>query len=327
MQISIIDKQLKTSIKSSEMEEIREAGKTWNIDGFELTITKPNKLYWPEVAYTKLDLLNYYKVMAPVLLPYFKNRPATIKFFPEGIEGLSYYKRNFDDEIKDRRLFTTVPYSEKSQDKIIQLPIISSTAGILWFASKGGIEFHLWSSKAPKLQFPDIAIFDLDVQDLSHFKDVLKVTNYLGDALSAMKLKSYAKTSGGKGIHVYVPILPHYTYEIIRAWVKSVGDELADKYPDLVTTEKSKSGKTHNQKKVSIDYLQNVISRNTIAPYSVRAYKKAPVSTPLTWDEIREGGFLPTDFTIENVPERVERLGDVFKEVLNQKEILPIPNL
>lgn len=308
------------------MEETREAGKTWNINGFELTITKPNKLYWPEVAYTKLDLLNYYKAMAPVLLPYFKNRPATIKFFPEGIEGLSYYKRNFDDEIKDRRLFTTVPYSEKSQVKIIQVPIISSTAGILWFASKGGIEFHLWSSKVPKFEFPDIAIFDLDVRDLSHFKNVLKVASYLCDALSEINLKSYAKTSGGMGIHVYVPIVPHYSFEIIRAWVKSIGDELADKYPDLITT-KTKSRKTHDSKKVTIDYVQNVISRNTVAPYSVRAYKKAPVSTPLSWDEIRAGGFLPTDFTIENVPKRVEKKGDIFAEVLNHKEILPILNL
>ena len=308
------------------MEEIRKASNIWDIDGFELNINMPNKIYWPGESYTKLDLLNYYKVMSPILLPYFKNRPVTIKFYPKGVDGPSYYKRSFDHGLNDRHLFTTFPYAEITQDKILQVPVIASAAGILYFASKGGIEFHLWSSKAPKFQFPDIAIFDLDVQDLIHFEDVLKVTNYLGDALSAMKLKSYAKTSGGTGIHVYVPILPHYPFEIIRAWVKSVGNQLADKYPDLVTT-KLKGRKTHNSKKVTIDYLQNVISRNTIAPYSVRAYKKAPVSTPLTWDEVREGGFLPTDFTIKNVPERVEKLGDIFAEVLNYKEILPIPNL
>ncbi len=293
----------------------------WNVDGYDLLISNPQKLYWPKEGYTKLDVLHYYKSMAHTLLPYFKDRPVTINFFPKGIEGFSFYKRNFENEDKNENLFRTVSYKEISQDKIIQVPLINSTLGLLWFASKGGIEFHLWSSKMPNYFYPDIAIFDFDVNENTDFNTVLQAALYLNELLTSINLKSYVKTTGGNGLHVYVPIIAEYSFKMVREWVKNMSNQLAEKHSELITTQKE-SGKTHVGTKITIDYLQNVISRNTAAPYTVRAYSNAPVSTPLSWEEVKKGGFTPKDFTIKNVPKRVEKLGDLFSEVLTQKQRL-----
>ncbi len=295
----------------------------WNVEGYELHITHPGKLYWPKAGYSKLNLLQYYKNMAPILLPYFKDRPVTIHYFPRGIEDFSFYKRNFADDEEDGNLFHTVPYEEISQDKTIRVPLIDTTAGLLYFASKGGIEFHLWSSLMPNYNHPDIAIFDFDVNKNVSFENVLQAASYLNELLGAMQLKSYPKTTGGSGLHVYVPIVTKYSFKQVRAWVKGISDVLTKTYPNLIAPQ-SKSGKTHNSNKVTVDYLQNVVSRNTAAPYSARGYANAPVSTPLTWEEVNKGGFLPKDFNIITVPKRVESLGDLFAEVLRNKQKLPI---
>lgn len=298
-----------------------EISKIWNVDGYELNISNPYKLYWPKEGYTKLDLLQYYKSIAPILLPYFKERAVTVNFFPKGIEGFSFYKRNFENENQNENLFHTASYQEISQDKIIQVLLIDSVSGLLWFASRGGIEFHLWSSKMPNYSYPDIVIFDFDAGENVDFEAVLQAALYLKELLNSMNLKAYPKTTGGTGFHVYVPIIAEHSFESVREWVKVINAKLAKQYPTLITTQR-KRGKTHINTKISLDYLQNVISRNTAAPYTVRAYLNAPVSTPLTWKEVEKGGFLPKDFNIKNVPERVEKLGDVFREVLTYKQHL-----
>ncbi|UAM98568.1 non-homologous end-joining DNA ligase [Polaribacter litorisediminis] len=295
----------------------------WNVRGYELQITHPNKVYWPKEGYTKLDILQYYFDMAPTLLPYFKDRPVTLHYFPKGIEELSFYKRNFEDEEEDENLFHTIAYEEISQDKTIRVPLIDSAAGLLFFASRGGFEFHLWSSKATNYSYPDMAIFDFDVNENVAFETVLQAASYLNELLNSMNLKSYPKTTGGSGLHVYVPIVPKYSFKEVREWVKRINDTLAKKYPNLITTQK-KSKKTHISNKVTVDYLQNVISRNTAAPYTVRAYPNAPVSAPLTWKEVKNGGFLPKDFNIKTMPKRVEKLGDLFSEVLSIKQQIKI---
>ncbi|MCF6294234.1 MAG: non-homologous end-joining DNA ligase [Flavobacteriaceae bacterium] len=292
---------------------------TWHIDGDELLISHPQKLYWPKEGYTKIDVLNYYRTISTTILPYFKDRPVTLHYFPRGIEGFSFYKRNFENE----SLIRTASYKEVSQDKTIQVPLIDSSSGLLWLASRGGIEFHLWSSKMPNSTYPDIAIFDFDINENVNFKNVLQAAMYLNKLLNTMNLKSYPKTSGGTGLHVYVPIVSEYSFKFVREWVKKISDILADKYPALITTQRE-SGKTHKSNKVTIDYLQNVISRNTAAPYTVRAYSSAPISTPLSWDEVKKGGFTPKSFTIKNVPDRVAKLGDLFSDVLTNKQQLPL---
>lgn len=306
-------------IIKKEQSKGKEALTIWNIDGYELKISHPNKLYWTKEGFSKLDLLNYYNSISSTILPYFKDRPATLHYYPRGIDGFSFYRRNFEKNTQN--VIRTVPYQEISQEKIIQVPIIDTKIALLWLASKGSIEFHLWSSKIPNYKNPDMAIFDLDIKNEANFKHALEAAWYLHEYLESIKLKGYPKTSGGSGLHVYVPIVDKYSFEFVRNWVKKIGTKLAKQYPNLITTKKD-SGATHKSDKVVIDYLQNVISRNTAAPYTVRAYPYAPVSTPLTWDEINKGGFYPKDFNLKNVPKRVAKLGDLFSEVLTKKQLL-----
>jgi bifunctional non-homologous end joining protein LigD len=305
------------------MIKIEEKPIIWNIEGYELQITHPNKIYWPKDRFTKMDVMSYYKRISSIILPYFKNRPATLHYFPRGIEGFSFYKRNFEITDDNGKLFRTASYKEKSKNKTIQVPLIDSTAGLLWFASKGGFEFHLWSSKMPNYAKPDIAIFDLDTNENNPFEDILKVSLNLKELLISIGLKSYPKTSGGTGMHVYVPIVPKYSFEHVREWVKKISLEIERQYPKLITTQRDR-GKTHTSDKVTIDYLQNVVSRNTVAPYSIRGYSGAYISTPLSWEEVKKGGLLPKDFTIKNVVDRVEKLGDLFSGVLTKKQSLEI---
>lgn len=303
------------------MRNIEEHPIILNIEGYELEIAHPNKVYWPKEGFTKMDVINYYKSLAAILLPYFKNRPVTLHYYPKGIEGFSFYKRDFEITDGQEKLFRTTSYKEISQDKTIQVPLIDSVAGALWFASKGGFEFHLWSSKMPNYTKPDIAIFDLDANENTPFKDVLKASLYLKELLISMGLESYPKTSGGNGMHVYVPIIPKYSFEFVREWVKKISMKLEKQQPECITTQRD-SGKTHTSTKVTIDYLQNAVSRNTVAPYSLRGYPGAPVSTPLSWEEVKKGGFCQIDFNIESVPARVDKLGDLFSEVLLNKQTI-----
>lgn len=301
----------------------KEESINWKVGDYDLKISNPNKLYWPKEEITKLEVLDYYKSMSKVLLKYFKNRPATINYFPKGIENPSFYKRNFDDDLENEKLFHTALYNEVSQDKTIKVPLLDSQAAILWFASKGGFEFHLWSSKMPDYSQPDIAVFDLDAHKKTPFDNILKAAMYLNDYLISLGIKGYPKTSGGTGLHIYVPIVPQYTFEEVRNWVKNCSIELEKSHSELITTERVR-GKTHASNRINIDHLQNVISRNTVAPYSIRGYPGATVSTPLTWEEIEKGGFSQFDFNINTVPKRVKKIGDIFSGVLSSKYHLKI---
>lgn len=294
---------------------------SWEVDGQQIIISNPDKVYWPEEGYTKLDCLHYYQEMAAIMLPHLQQRPTTLHYFPHGINDFSFYKRDFS-KVTGYPLHT-VTYEEVSQDKSIQVLLIDKLADMLWLTSKGAIEYHLWSATVPRLNQPDRAIFDLDISTKTTFDTLLTAATYLHELLQELGIRGLVKTSGGSGLHVVVPIKPIYTYEEVRDWVKQLGNQLAQKHPDLITT-KTLSGKTHQGDKITVDYLQNVISRNTAAPYTLRGKPGAPVSTPLSWEEVAKGGFTPTDFNIKTIPQRVQQQGDLFAPVFSDAQTLPI---
>ena len=286
---------------------------TWHLEGKDVVITHPDKLYWPKEGYTKRQLLTYYRNMASIMLPYFQDRPVTLHLFPRGIEDFSYYRRDMPEGAPSWMRY--VDYKTESDPHLIQLPLIDDAAGLIWFADHGSIEFHLWASRAPHLDQPDWAIFDLDPGDRVDFSAVLQAALRLRDALAAKGVRGYPKTSGGRGLHVYVPLAAGYDYDTVRAWVKSVGEELASAYPDLIAMPHRG---THRGTRVTVDYIQNSIGHNTAAPYTVRAHPGAPVSMPLTWDEVEEGRIRPSDFTLLTAPARVAQVGDLFAPVLEE---------
>jgi len=292
-----------------------------NINGHEIEVKYPCKIYWSDSGITKLELVDYYLAIAPLMFPYLKQRPVTLHYFPRGIQDISFYKRDYSHPVPG--LIDTYPYEEISQDKVIDVPVIANEAGIVYLASKGCIEFHNWSSKITDIYHPDLAIFDLDISWEEDFPLVLKAALLLQEYLAEQELHSFVKTSGGKGLHLLVPVEPVYSFKQVRDWVAVIATVMTEKYPEIFSLP-DKGNKTHNQNKVVVDFRQNTITRNTASVYTVRAKSGAPVSTPLSWDEIKTGKIRPEDFTIKTLPERIKNKGDLFREMLSLTQKLPV---
>ncbi len=293
----------------------------WQVAGRTVRVTHLEKPYWPG-GYTKGAMLEYYRSVAPVMLPAMRGRPVTLRVFPGGAQGPSYYQRERPDRAP--AWMRDIAYRPATTGHVIQLPLIDDAAGLLWLANMGSIEFHLWGSRLPDLTTPDVAIFDLDPGDELAFADVLRAGLRLRDALERQGARSYPKTSGSRGLHVYVPLPgPRQTFEAVRAWANTVADGLAETHPDLFAPAHG-SGPTHEGTRITIDAAQNSLGRNTAAPYTLRAREDGPtVSTPLTWQEVEAGGITPADFGPDAVLERVRHLGDLFAPVFAPPDPYP----
>jgi bifunctional non-homologous end joining protein LigD len=291
---------------------------TWKLGRRAVQVTSLDRAYWPEDHLTKGDLLAYYRDLAPVLQPYFKDRPVTARVFPRGIHGPGYYRREMPDNAPD--WLRSVEYQAATDGHPVHVLLVDDAAGLLWLANTGAIELHIWGARLPDLAEPDLAIFDLDPGDHASFSDVLEAARVLHAALDGLGLRSYPKTSGGHGLHVFLPLAPGHSFEAIRDWVKGVAEGLAEAHPGLFAVA---HGSTHRGSLVTVDHAQNSVGRNTAAPYTARALPGAPVSAPLTWDEVEAGTVAPADLTLRTVPERLARLGDLYAPVLQGGQRLP----
>jgi bifunctional non-homologous end joining protein LigD len=291
----------------------------WKLGTRSVNVSNLDKVFWPEDGLTKGNMLEYYRAMAPVMLPYFKNRPVTLRTYPDGIHGLSHYRRGRPTRAPS--WLRRANYQPETTDDVTELVLVDDAAGLIWLANQGSIEFHLWTSQVDDLEQPDQVAFDLDPGDEASFEDVLKVALKLRDVLQGQALECYPKTSGGRGLHVYMPLVPVHQFDRVRLWAKSIAQQLEQASPDLVDVA---HGATHKGNQVTFDYAQNSIGRNTAAPYTLRARPGATVSAPLSWDEVEAGKVRPADFTLKNMRQRVEQLGDMFKPVLKRKQRLPM---
>src|SRR6266511_2230135 len=185
---------------------MRATSETWQIAGRAVRVTHLDKLYWPEDGVTKGDMLRYYLHVAPMMLPYLLNRPVTLRIFHNGIHGPSFYRR--DRPAHAPAWLRSVGYQPETTQETIQLPLIDDAAGLVWLANQGSIEFHVWISRLPDLTQPDQVLFDLDPGDQAKFADVLRAALYVREALERLGLQAYAKTSGGRGLHICLPHLP-----------------------------------------------------------------------------------------------------------------------
>jgi len=296
----------------------KQTPETWELNGRDIEITSLDRRYWPDNDLTKGDMLDYYRQLAPVMLPYLRERPLTLRVFPRGSGGPGYWRRELADSAPD--WLRSVTYQPESRADKIEVPLIDDEAGLIWHANHGAIEFHQWLSRAHDLEEPDWAVFDLDPGDDVDFKQVLEVALHVRDDLTAANLTGFAKTSGGVGLHIFVPLEPMASFEMVREWVHGVSKRLAEQHPDLIATA---SGGTHQGAKVTIDHAQNSIGRNTAAPYTLRARTGAPVSTPVSWDEVEHGRIRPDQFTLKTVPKRVKKLGDLWADALKLRQKLP----
>jgi len=267
-----------------------------------------DKVYWPEEGFTKGDLLNYYLALLPDLWPHLADRPVTMKRYPDGIKGKFFYQKNYPAYAPQWVSRVTVPTEEGPKDMVS----VERQETILWLVNLGCIECHTWLSRVAALNKPDIFIFDLDPASPAGFAETLPVAAAIRNILRDYGLESYPKTSGSDGLHVYVPILPIVTYDVIRAGLQKFCEALTRLLPEQVTIALSKAKRDG---KVYLDYLQNGYAKTTVAVYSVRPEAGAPVSTPLTWTEVEGGNLTPRQFNLTTVPDRVRKLGDLFGPV------------
>jgi len=285
-----------------------------------LRLSNLDKPFWPEEGITKGDLLAFYRDVAPVLVPHLKERPFTMKRFPDGWQGKYFFQKDAPKGIPDWIPTVEIEVSTREkprQRRKIQAPLVNDELALLWMVNMGCIDLNTWYSRLDKLERPDWVLFDLDPSDDVGFPETVQVALLVKQALEALGLESFPKTSGSDGIHVLVPIARRYTYEDARQFAEIVARALASTNRGLVTTEWSKA----KRRGVLIDANQNGEGKTIASPYSVRPKQGAPVSTPLRWDEVNES-LDPAAFTMDAVRKRVEEHGDLFEGVLKTKQSL-----
>ncbi|MDN5327166.1 MAG: bifunctional non-ous end joining protein LigD [Moorella sp. (in: firmicutes)] len=284
--------------------------------GKQLKLTNLDKVFWPE-GLTKLDLIKYYIDMAPVILPYLQDRPLVLKRYPDGITGEAFYQKECPAYAPD--WIATAPIYHADSDKTINYILGNNEATLIWLANQGCIEIHAWLSRASHLEHPDIAVMDLDPAPGVTFKDVLDIALLVYQALKEFHLSGYPKTSGATGLHIFIPLEPRWSFHQVTDAMGYLARLVAGVYPRKATTERSISKR---KDRVYLDYLQNARGRSMAFPYSLRPLPGAPVSTPLTWEEVKRGMFSPKDFNIHTARERLQAYGDLYRDFLAQSNDL-----
>ncbi|WP_246110769.1 non-homologous end-joining DNA ligase [Thermosediminibacter litoriperuensis] len=286
------------------------------VENEKLALTNLSKVMWPEDNITKANFIDYYVRIAPYVLPHLKDRPMVFTRYPDGIYGKAFYQKNIPDYAPE----WLRTYDEESfaggRRKVVRYALIDDMKSLLWAANQASLEMHPWLSRVGTIEYPDFVVFDLDPMENTDFEDARQLALALKKLLEIEGLTGFPKTSGATGIQVYVPIEPRYTYREVRVFAEFFCRVLERTFPEKATTERSIKKR---RGKVYLDYLQNIKGKTLIAPYSPRPIAGAPVSAPVTWDEL-EGGVRPSMFNIKNMPGRLEKMGDLFKDVLEVKQ-------
>ena len=288
---------------------------TLEVDGHTIKLTNLEKVLFPEDGYTKADLIRYYTDVSPYLVPVIRDRPLTLKPFPDGISGMSFYQ-------KDKPAFTPKWIKSwtdrKDREGGIDYILGNDLATVVWMANYTAIEIHPWLSRVDRPDRPDIAMIDLDPAAGATWDEVKEVALLVRDLLHDRDLEGFPKTTGSRGIHVLVPIARRYTFDQSRAFVEGIGKAARERSPRLITLTFAKK----ERRGIYVDYLQNVRGKTTAGPYSVRPIRRAPVSAPLRWDEISPLG-RPDAFTIANLPARLATVGDLLAPMRALSQRLP----
>jgi bifunctional non-homologous end joining protein LigD len=283
-----------------------------------LRLSNLDKPFWSDEGITKGDLIAYYRDVAEVLVPHLRDRPFTMKRYPDGWQGKSFFQKQAPTHMPDWIPRTAQPASTREgEKKIIDYAVVNDDLSLMWMANMGCIDLHAWSSRIDKPDRPDWVMFDLDPSEGATFENVVEVARLVKDTLDLLELESFPKTSGSRGIHVLVPIARRHEFSEAREFAAIVGSALERAHPGLVTTAWSKA----KRKGVLVDANQNRPGATNAMVYSVRPRAGAPVSTPLRWDEV-VSGLDPAAFTMEAVLDRVARDGDLFEGVLGGKQSL-----
>ena len=283
------------------------------VDGATVKLTNLQKIFWPKLGLTKRDLLQYYADVSSFLLPHLRDRAMVMKRYPNGINAPFFFMKRAPSP---RPTFVPTCPIEHASGNVIDFPVIQDVASLLWLVNLGCIDLNPWYARCDDVHRPDYLHFDLDPVEGTPFRRVLETSLLVRDALSALQITSYAKTTGSRGIHVYVPIARGPDQKQVWAFAKKFSKELEQRHPKVVTAEYRVAKRPKGR--VLVDYNQNAWNRTLASVYSVRPKPEATVSTPVTWKEVERGVEIE-DFTMMNVPRRLKKVGDLWEPLLDTK--------
>ena len=293
-----------------------------DIEGKKLTLSNLEKVMYPETGFTKGQLIDYYVQIAPVLLPHLKGRPLTMKRYPGGVGGQFFYEKNCP--VHRPEWVKTAPVWSEGNNKWMQYCLAQDLPTLVWAANLADIELHTSLSLGKKIEQPTFLVFDLDPGAPADIVQCCQVGLWVRRIFEKLGLESFAKTSGSKGLQVYVPLNTTVTYEQTKPFAKEIARMLERAYPEQVVSDMKKSQRTG---KVLVDWSQNDQHKTTICVYSLRAKDRPTASTPVTWKEVeqclkkKDASLLV--FESDKTLSRMEKHGDLFEPVLKLKQKLP----
>ncbi|MBI3342366.1 DNA ligase D [Candidatus Curtissbacteria bacterium] len=275
------------------------------------SISNPDKIYWPEEKIEKKDLVDYYNEVSDFIMPYLVDRPESLHRYPDGIHGESFYQKDIQEH---PNWIKTVKIHSDSEDKNINYLLCQNKETLLYLINLGCIDLNPWNSRIQNLDYPDYFVIDLDPQGIK-FSAVIESALVVKEILDKLGIKSFPKTSGATGLHIYIPVGAKYTYSQVKQFSEIIVRQVHRKIPEITSIQRSPAKRLNH---VYLDYLQNRHGQTLAAPYSVRPVPGATISTPLTWEEINKN-LSPTQFNFKNVIKRIKIKGDIFKPVLLEK--------
>jgi bifunctional non-homologous end joining protein LigD len=283
------------------------------IQGREVRLTNLRKMFWPERNITKGNLIQDYADVADVLLPHIRDRAMVMRRYPNGAAGSQFFMK---EAPSPRPAWIRICPISHNGDKVVNFPVIDDLASLLWVINLGCIDLNQWYARCDDYNRPDYVHFDLDPSEGTSFERVRECGLIVRDALETLGMKPYVKTTGSRGLHVYVPIVREPTQDTVHTFAKTLATELASRNPKLMTLGYNVKQRPHNR--VLLDYKQNAWGQTLASIYSVRPKPLATVSTPLTWEEVENGATIE-DFRLDNVRQRIAKVGDLWKGILAKR--------
>jgi len=295
---------------------------TVEIQGKQLKLSNLEKVLYPAAGFTKQQIIDYYVRIAPAMLPHLKARPLTRKRYPNGVDEEFFYEKNAPQHRPD--WVKTVPIWSEGNHRMVHYILANDLPTLVWLANLAAIELHPSLSLANEISCPTMMVFDLDPGPPANIVQCCRIALWLRDIFDHFSLKSFPKTSGSKGLQLYVPLNTPTTYDETKGFARALAQLLENEHPDAVVSDMKKQLRTG---KVFVDWSQNDEHKTTVAVYSLRARERPTVSTPVTWDEVentlkkKDAGLLV--FEAGQTVKRVEKLGDLFAPLLNLRQRLP----
>jgi bifunctional non-homologous end joining protein LigD len=294
---------------------------TLEIEGRKVDVTNLDKVFYPKAGFTKGQVIDYYIRVAEVLLPHLKDRPISLKRYPDGVEGFFFYEKQCPSH---RPKWMKTAKVSKKEGGEIDYCVMNDLPALVWAANLADLELHTFLHRAPAIQRPTALAFDLDPGPPADIVQCCQVGLWLKEIFDALDLQCFAKTSGSKGLQVYVPLNTAVTYERTKAFAHALALKLEKQFPDAVV---SRMPRALRKGKVLVDWSQNDDKKTTINVYSLRARERPTVSTPVTWEEVadtvKKRDAKRLTFESDDVLQRVAKLGDLFAPVLTLKQKLP----